>query len=98
MTIMLSMTTSIHLPPALLRRLDARAADEGMSRSAYLRRLVEQDVGEAWSAEFTAFLHQAPIDDASAKAWDGAMERVAADRTTSPAPDFARKSASKSRR
>jgi predicted transcriptional regulator len=62
------MPVSIHLPPQLLKRIDARARRLGMTRSGYIARTMEQVVGDAngWPAGFFAELRRIDpeLDDA----------------------------------
>ncbi len=62
------MPVSIHLPPPLLKKIDARARRLGMTRSGYIARTMEQDVGDAkgWPAGFFAELRRRDpeLDDA----------------------------------
>lgn len=38
---------TLRVPPALVAKADARAAELGLARSKYLRSLIEQDVAES---------------------------------------------------
>jgi len=58
------MTTTVHLPPELLRRVDQRAKELRVSRNQYVRRALERAVEEeeAWSPTFLAALETAAND------------------------------------
>lgn len=58
------MPTTIHLPPALLKSVDRRASELGLSRNRYIRRALEGAVARAtgWSSGFLNALAAAARD------------------------------------
>lgn len=73
------MTTTIHLPPELLRRVDERARGLKVSRNQYIRRALERMVQEEtrWSGDFLDALDQAAADEESHDAVDEMMRGTA---------------------
>lgn len=72
------MTTTVHLPPQLLRRVDERAKGLKMSRNQYVRRALERMVEKetAWSSQFLGALQHAAADRESHRAIDEIMRAV----------------------
>lgn len=56
------MPVSIHLPPPLLERVDARARRLGLTRSSYISQTLERDLSAegGWSPGFFDALRQRP--------------------------------------
>ncbi len=73
------MTTTIHLPPELLRRVDERARGLKVSRNQYIRRALERMVQEEtrWSGDFLDALDRAAADEESHDAVDEMMRGTA---------------------
>jgi predicted transcriptional regulator len=64
------MTTTVHLPPDLLKQVDQRARELRVSRNQYVRRALERAVKEEtrWSPSFLAALEKATDDSETHKA------------------------------
>jgi predicted transcriptional regulator len=73
------MATTVHLPAALLERVDKRARRLKLSRNQYIRRALERMIeGEtAWSDRFLEALRQAEQDTDSHAVIDEMMYGIA---------------------
>jgi len=73
------MTTTVHLPPDLLERLDVRAKELRVSRSHYVRRALETAIENetCWSNHFLRVLSHAAEDRDSHEALDDMMRAIA---------------------
>jgi predicted transcriptional regulator len=73
------MTTTVHLPPELLKRVDERARRLKVSRNQYIRRALERMVEEEtrWSDDFLDALEEAAADKESHEAVDEMMHASA---------------------
>jgi metal-responsive CopG/Arc/MetJ family transcriptional regulator len=73
------MTTTVHLPPELLERIDERARRLNISRNQYVRRALERmiEAETGWSDEFLAALEAAHHDDDARQAVDDMMRAIA---------------------
>jgi predicted transcriptional regulator len=80
------MSTTVHLPPELLKRVDERARGLKLSRNQYIRRALERMIEEetSWSAGFLDALDQAAADKESHAAVDEMMRII--DRLPRSAP------------
>jgi predicted DNA-binding protein len=72
------MTTTIHIPPELLERIDARAKALRTSRNRVIVSAIEAELGgrEAWPPELVQMLRE-PLDRDTAKLLDASMDSVA---------------------
>ena len=72
------MSTTVHLPPELLKRVDERARALRMSRNQYIRRALERMIEPEtkWSGEFLRTLEQAAEDRDSHAAIDEMMRAI----------------------
>jgi predicted transcriptional regulator len=75
----IQVTTTVHLPPELLKRVDERARGLNVSRNQYIRRALERMVREetAWSGDFLDALDRAAADEESHAAVDEMMRGIA---------------------
>jgi predicted transcriptional regulator len=82
------MTTTVHLPPDLLERVDRRAGEMGMSRNRYIREALAKALRSetAWSAGFLEMLKGAASDSESQRAVDEVMRVVRSRRTRKGPP------------
>jgi predicted transcriptional regulator len=64
------MSTTVHLPPELLKQVDQRARELRVSRNQYVRRALERAVEEEtrWSPSFLAALDRSAEDSETQKA------------------------------
>ena len=86
------MSTTVHIPPALLSRVDARARARGVSRNRLIIESLEATLGERtdWPPELVNLLAE-PLDAQAASALDGSMREVARRRKSRrAAPSFDR--------
>jgi predicted transcriptional regulator len=81
-------TTTVHLPPELIARVDRHARELGISRSRYIRRALEQAVANetAWSRSFSEMLAEAAADTDSHGAVDDLLRSVVTRRTRKKPP------------
>ena len=59
------MTTTVHIPPEILGKVDARAKALNLSRNRFIVETLEKALSDnsTWSPEFLEFLHSTtPID------------------------------------
>ena len=72
------MSTTVHLPPELLKRVDERARGLRVSRNQYIRRALERmiEAETRWSGEFLRTLEQAAADRDSHAAIDDMMRAI----------------------
>lgn len=82
------MTTTVHLPPELLRRVDERARRLKVSRNQYVRRALERMIeGEtAWSSRFLDTLDEAAADKDGLEAVDEMVRAIARRSRKEPPP------------
>ena len=82
------MTTTIHLPPDLLAKVDQRAEALGISRNRYIRTALEESLQSrsAWDQAFLAALRQAGQDAHQADAVDEMMKAIGARSSRKKAP------------
>ena len=75
------MSTTVHIPPVLLSRVDARARARGMSRNRLIIEALERnlDARADWSPELVNMLADRP-DPKTTSAFDGSMREVARQR------------------
>ena len=81
------MPTSIHLPKQLLRAVDRRARQLGLSRNRFIRQALERDVAREteWSPGFLEkFTPLAPED---ARAVDDMLEAILTSRRSKRPPE-----------
>jgi metal-responsive CopG/Arc/MetJ family transcriptional regulator len=73
------MTTTVHLPPDLLERVDERAKRLRVSRNQYVRRALERMIEKetTWSRRFLDTLDEATADHASHEAVDQMTRAIA---------------------
>lgn len=73
------MPISIHLPDPLLRRVDSRAKQMGLSRSSYIATILERELaaGGGWSDGFFDRLRDLDLEEArdAAEAMDDVTSR-----------------------
>ena len=84
------MTTTVHLPPDLLERLDERARELGMSRNRYIVRALEKAIeGETeWSPRFLEALEEARKDSEACRAVDEMMRAIRSRRSSKKPRDL----------
>ena len=72
------MSTTVHLPAELLKRVDERARGLNLSRNLYIRRALERMIeGETrWSGDFLGALEKAAEDKDSHAAIDEMMRSI----------------------
>ncbi len=72
------MSTTVHLPPDLLKRVDERARGLNVSRNQYIRRALERMIEDEtrWSRDFLGELEKAAEDKDSHEAVDGMMRAI----------------------
>lgn len=82
------MATTVHLPPDLLKRVDQRASELGISRNRYIKRALEKTIqGEtSWSQPFLEALSVAAEDPDSHEAVDDMMKAIASRRSRKRPP------------
>jgi len=82
------MSTTVHLPPELLERVDRRAHELGVSRNLYIRRALELAVEEeaSWSPAFLGMLAEAASDMEGRTAVDEMMAAIKSRRTRKNPP------------
>jgi predicted DNA-binding protein len=80
------MATTIHLPQKVLRQVDARARQLGLTRSRYICETLESDLKRhaTWPEGFIDALRAVRPGDA--RAVDTLLEQVKRRRTRKPAP------------
>jgi predicted transcriptional regulator len=84
------MSTTVHIPPELLERVDRRAQQLGVSRNLYIRRALERAVEEesSWSPALLKTLRAAASDEEGRKAVDEMMREIRSRRTRKKAPEL----------
>ena len=77
------MATTVHLPPDLLKRVDQRASELGISRNRYIKRALETAIQKetTWSKPFLEALSKAAEDTDSHEAVDDMMKAIASRRS-----------------
>ena len=72
------MSTTVHLPPDLLKRVDERARGLNVSRNQYIRRALERMIEHetGWSQDFLGELEKAAGDKDSREAVDEMMRAI----------------------
>ena len=82
------MPTSIHVPDALLRKIDERASQHRMSRNRYIVQALEQAVHAeyTWSDGFRAALLRAGLDEDGHQALDEMMDHIKKSRSRKKPP------------
>ena len=82
------MTTTVHLPPELVAKLDQRARASGVSRNRYIRRALELAIEResAWSPRFLEMLGEAAKDGDAGKEVDDLLRTIALRRTRKRPP------------
>ena len=83
------MATTVHLPPDLLKRLDARAGALRVSRNRLIVDTLSAALGEddEWSAEFLAILEQ-PLSGADGAVVDEMTAAIREGRTRKAPPEL----------
>jgi predicted transcriptional regulator len=83
-------TTTVHLPPELLERVDRRARELGVSRNLYIRRALENAVEKesSWNAAFLTMLREAANDEEGRRAVDEMMTAIRSRRGRKKPPGF----------
>jgi predicted transcriptional regulator len=73
------MSTTVHLPRDLLKRVDERARSLKVSRNQYIRRALERVVDDEtrWSSDFLHGLDKAASDTESHEAIEEMMRAIA---------------------
>ena len=73
------MTTTVHLPPKLLERVDERARSLKLSRSQFVRRALDRMMAHEtqWTDEFLGALRAAELDADGRRGVDEIMHAVA---------------------
>jgi predicted transcriptional regulator len=73
------MTTTVHLPPTLLERVDERARSLKVSRSQFVRRALDRMMAHEtqWTDEFLGALRDAEYDEDGRRGVDEIMHAVA---------------------
>jgi len=82
------MTTIVHIPASLLRRVDRRAGELGISRNRYIIGALEKATEEeaSWSPPFLEILAEAAGDRNSHAAIDELMQAVSSGRSRKRPP------------
>ncbi len=72
------MSTTVHLPPELLKRVDERARGLSVSRNQYIRRALERMIEDEtrWSGDFLEALDEAAADKQAQTAVDEMMRAI----------------------
>ena len=81
------MSTTVHIPERLLRRLDARAKALGISRNRAIVEAIERSIGsnEGWPPELVRMLEQ-PLDADMAGEVEASLRGVGEGRTNRGRP------------
>ena len=84
------MATTVHIPAALLRRIDARAKARGMSRNRLIVEALDRSLAEEddWSPEFLDALAGMAADPAVGRAADQMVAGIARARRSRRKPPF----------
>lgn len=82
------MSTTVHLPSALLSSVDLRARELGLSRNRYIIRALERslETETRWSPRFVAELEKARTDTEGQQMAEELVSAVAANRTSKGPP------------
>jgi metal-responsive CopG/Arc/MetJ family transcriptional regulator len=82
------MTTIVHIPASLLRRVDRRAGELGISRNRYIIRVLEKATEEetSWSTPLLETFAEAAADRNSRAAIDELMQAVSSSRSRKRPP------------
>ena len=72
------MTTTVHLAPDLIERIDRRARELGISRNRYIARALERTIEQEteWSPRFIEALEEAKGDGEGRSAVDEMMRAI----------------------
>jgi len=86
------MSTTVHIPAALLSRVDARARARGVSRNRLIVEALETSLGvlAEWPPELVAMLTAAPDQKAASELDDSLREVARQRRNRRRAPSFER--------
>jgi predicted transcriptional regulator len=81
-------STTVHLPPDLLERVDRRARELGVSRNLYIRRALEKAVEteSSWNPAFLKMLREAAHDEESREAVHEMMTAIRSRRRSRKKP------------
>jgi len=84
------MATTVHIPAALLRRIDARAKARGMSRNRLIVEALDRSLAEDddWSPEFVDALAGMSADAAVSRAADQMLASISRTRRSRRKPPF----------
>jgi predicted transcriptional regulator len=84
------MATTVHLPPDLLKRVDQRADELGISRNRYIMGALEKAVHEetSWSPRFLEALSEASTDTDSHEAVAAMMKAITSRRSRKRPPEL----------
>lgn len=82
------MTTTVHLPPKLLKLIDRRAGELGVSRNRYIVLALTKAIEEEtrWSPRFLKAITEAAKDLDSHRAIDDMMRAITGRRSRKRAP------------
>jgi metal-responsive CopG/Arc/MetJ family transcriptional regulator len=83
------MATTVHLPPKLLERLDARARALKVSRNRLIIKALEDSLApeDSWSPEFREMLSQ-PLESEDRAAVNEMMASIQAHRSSKDVPNL----------
>lgn len=83
-------STTVHLPPGLLKSVDERAQELRLSRNRYIIRALEKSIAEEteWSPRFLEELDGPEDDDATKQMVDEMRNAIAANRTRKAPPEL----------
>ena len=84
------MATTVHIPPELLKRVDKRAGELGISRNRYIVSALERAIQEetTWSRHFLDALSEAAADTESHGAVEDMMQAIASGRSRKRPPEL----------
>ena len=82
------MTTTVHLPDELLKRVDERATGLRVSRNQYVRRALERmiELETGWSRDFLDTLANAARDEGGQRGVDELMRAISRRSRKEPPP------------
>ncbi len=88
--ILFVMPTTVHLPGDLLRSIDERAKEMGVSRNRYIVRALKKAIDEEtnWSPAFLRTLEEAARDKDSHPEIDDMVAEISSHRTKKSPPKF----------
>jgi metal-responsive CopG/Arc/MetJ family transcriptional regulator len=86
--ILIKVTTTVHIPGDLLKRVDRRAGELGISRNRYIIGALEKATEEeaSWSPPFLETLAEAAADRESHAAIDELMHVISSSRSRKRSP------------